>query len=298
VDLTNDLLLIAMIAILAQAVNGSMGMGYGVITSSLLLALGMPPVTMSAAVHVAEVGTTVTSGVSHWRLGNVDWRLTSTLAVPGAVGGFAGATLLSNIPTSTARPLVTVILLSLGLLILVRFANGRHVLLAPRWKKRFLSPLGGIAGFFDATGGGGWGPITMGTLMSRPPAEPRIVIGSVNASETAVTLAASIGFVLGIGFAGIPWAEVVALMIGGMLAAPPAAWLARHMRARMLGLSVGILLLVLNTRLLGTFAGFSAPAIAAAMLAVAVACLAFVAYAQRRSADRVPSVALDEAPAA
>jgi uncharacterized protein len=286
VDLTNELLLIALIAVFAQTVNGAMGMGYGAITSSFLLTMGIPPVTMSTTIHIAQLGTTVTSGVSHWRLGNINWPLTIVLGLAGAVGGFAGATFLASIPTQTARPLVTVILLTLGVIILLRVAGARAPVSPVRWRRTLLAPLGGIAGFFNATGGGGWGPITMGTLMSRPPEEPRKVIGSVNASEIGVSVAASIGFMLALGFAGIPWDKVAALLIGGMVAAPPAAWLARHIPAQWLGVSIGVLLLVLNTRMLTTSLGFDGSTIVISMLAVAASSVAFVAVVRGVSLPR------------
>jgi uncharacterized protein len=275
-ELPAEILLIALVAAFAQMVNGSMGMGYGTITSTLLLGLGMPPAIMSATVHLAQIGTTGASSLSHWRLGNLDWRLTLALGIPGAAGGFAGAFLITSIPTAVARPAVAVFLLLLGLVILLRFARQRIGVVPVGVRPRFLPGIGGIAGFFDASGGGGWGPISMGTLMARPPTEPRVVIGSVNASEFTVTLAATIGFLIALGWSGFPLLEVFALMAGGVLAAPLAAWLARHMPAHHLGVSVAVLLLVLNTRTLAATIGLEVVTIVALMAAVGAAAIALV----------------------
>lgn len=282
-DVPAEILLIALVAVFAQLVNGSMGMGYGTITSSLLLGLGMPPALMSATVHLAQIGTTGASSLSHWRLGNVDWRLTLALGLPGAAGGFAGAFLITSIPTSVARPAVAAFLLALGAVILLRFARQRVDVLPVRVRPRMLPGIGVAAGFSDASGGGGWGPISMGTLMARPPAKPRVVIGSVNASEFAVTAAATVGFLIALGWSGFPLLEVFALMAGGMAAAPFGAWLARHMPAHHLGVAVAVLLLVLNTRTLAASVGLEVATIAALMLVVGLAALTAVAVLRSRA---------------
>ncbi|MDA1009970.1 MAG: sulfite exporter TauE/SafE family protein [Chloroflexi bacterium] len=254
-DTVADLLLIGVIAAFAQTVNQAMGMGYGVISSSLLLSTGMPPAVISATVHAAEVGTSTTGGLAHWRLGNVDRRVVLGLALPGVIGGFAGALLLTSIPASTARPMVGGILLALGILVLLRFANPRRALVVARWSKRALAPLGATAGLMDATGGGGWGPVTMGTLMSRPPAEPRIVIGTVNVAEAFVTIAITAGFLVGGGLGGFQIPEMLALMAGGMVVSVPAAVLARRLPTNVLGIAIGILLITLNVRTIAVAVG-------------------------------------------
>ena len=149
-----------------------------------VLASGMNPATASASVHLAEVGTTLASGAAHWRFVNVDWRLVLRLGVPGAIGGFAGATVLSSLSTEAAAPIMAGILLAIGVYLLLRFANRD----APKGEKdrtplpsKFLSPLGLFAGFIDATGGGGWGPVSTPALLITDRVEPRKVIGSVEA---------------------------------------------------------------------------------------------------------------------
>ena len=181
----------------------------------------------SASVHFAEVGTTLISGASHWRFGNVDWRTVLLLGVPGAVGAYAGATVLSNLSTEAARPWMSAILLALGVSLLVRFAvrgtrTDRHHL---GFKSRFLAPLGLFAGFVDASGGGGGGPVATPTMLVSGRTEPRKVIGSVSASEFLVSVAASLGFLINLGSQGIDWPIAGALLVGGAIVAPFAAWL-------------------------------------------------------------------------
>jgi uncharacterized protein len=244
------LVLIVLAGAGAQLVDGSLGMGYGVTSASLLLALGTAPALASAAVNLAQVGTTFISGASHHRFGNVEWTVVRRLAVPGAVGGLAGATFLSGLSTQTARPVMAVLLLVLAVGIIARFSLGGHPgsgrLGALTSRRAFLTPLGLVGGFVNATGGGGWGPVVTSTLLSTSPLEPRRVIGSVSASECVVTLAASVGFVVGLGLSGIdPWV-VGALTAGGVVAAPLAARLAGLLPAPILGVCVGGLILLLN----------------------------------------------------
>jgi len=226
-------------------------MAYGTTSQSLLLAVGIAPALASASVHIAEVGTTAASGISHWRFGNVDWAKVWPLAIPGAIGAFLGAVVLSSFITAeAAEPLVTVFLFGLGVFVLARFSFRRHerpvrVRPVPRI---FLSPLGLTAGFLDAAGGGGWGPISTPTLLSSGRMEPRKIIGTVDTSEFLVALSASIGFLLALSYAEIPWTVVGALLLGGVIAAPIAAYIVRILPARILGSAVGGLILVTNMK--------------------------------------------------
>jgi len=250
-----SLIVLAIVGLIAQLVDGSLGMAYGVTSTTLLLAAGISPALASASVHVAEVGTCAMSGVSHWRFGNVDWSKIVWLAVPGAVGAFLGAVVLASVITAeAAEPIVAVFLFSLGVFILSRFSFRRHerpVRERPI-PKAFLGPLGFVAGFLDAAGGGGWGPISTPTLLSSGRMQPRKVIGTVDTSEFLVALAASIGFFISLSFADIPWQLVGALLVGGLIAAPIAAWIVRLLPARIMGTAVGGVILVVNMR---TFLG-------------------------------------------
>ena len=247
-----QLLLLALVGLGAQLVDGSLGMAYGVTSTTLLLAIGTNPAAASATVHLAEIGTTLMSGAAHWKFGNVDWAVVAKIGIPGAVGAFLGATFLSNLSTEVAAPLMAIVLLSLGVYVLARFtAQGLPTSrLGTPLRKRFLGPLGLVAGFVDATGGGGWGPVGTPAILASGRLEPRKTIGSIDTSEFLVAVAASIGFILGIGSAGVNYAWVAALLIGGVIAAPVAAWLVRHIPPRVLGAAVGGLIVLTNTRTL------------------------------------------------
>ena len=244
------LVLLALVGLGAQLVDGSLGMAYGVTSTTLLLAINTSPAAASATVHLAEIGTTLVSGASHWRFGNVDWPVVLKIGVPGAVGAFAGATFLSGLSTETAEPVMASILLVLGLYILIRFTlrGLRRDQLGKPLRKRFLGPLGVVAGFVDATGGGGWGPVGTPAILASGRLEPRKTIGSIDTSEFLIAVAASIGFLVGIEGEGVKADWVTALLIGGIIAAPIAAWLVRHIPPRVLGSAVGGLIVLTNTR--------------------------------------------------
>lgn len=261
-----------LVGLAAQLVDGSLGMAYGVTSTTLLLATGTAPAAASASVHVAKLGTSLLSGLSHHRFGNVDWRTVNTLAVPGAIGAFVGAVLLTSVSTEVAEPWMAGILLSLGIFLLVRFSamgtprrKGR-----PYVRRRHLAPLGLFAGVIDATGGGGWGPVATPSLLATGKMEPRKVVGSVNTSEFLVALGASLGFLVGLAGEGVVWKAVLALLIGGAIAAPFGAWLVRIVAPRLLGASVGGLVVLTNLHtLLGVFDIEGAPRVVVYIVAVA-----------------------------
>ena len=246
------LLLLALVGLGAQLVDGSLGMAYGVTSTTLLLAIGSNPAAASATVHLAEIGTTLISGAAHWRFGNVDWGVVVKIGVPGALGAFVGATVLSGLSTATAAPLMSLILITLGVYLLVRFTwrGLRKDRLGRPLRKRFLAPLGLVAGFVDATGGGGWGPVGTPAILASGRLEPRKTIGSIDTSEFLVAVAASVGFLLGIGSQGVNAGWVLALLAGGVVAAPIAAWLVRHVPPRVLGTAVGGAIVLTNARTL------------------------------------------------
>ncbi|GAB3301637.1 sulfite exporter TauE/SafE family protein [Geodermatophilus aquaeductus] len=246
------LIVLALAGLGAQLVDGSLGMAYGVTSTTLLLAFGTNPAAASATVHFAEIGTSLMSGVAHWKFGNVDWKVVAKVGVPGAVGAFVGAQVLSSLSTEVAAPVMSLILLSLGIYLLVRFTlrgvDRRNI--GKPVRKRFLGPLGLVAGFVDATGGGGWGPVGTPALLASGRMEPRKVIGSIDTSEFLVALAASLGFLLALGSQGINFVWALGLLAGGLVAAPIAAWLVHHVPPRMLGSLVGGMIILTNTRTL------------------------------------------------
>jgi uncharacterized membrane protein YfcA len=238
-----DLALFAVAGFVAQLIDGALGMAYGITCSSLLLAFGFTPASASASVHAAELVTSGISGHFHWRLGNVDKRLFTQLVWPGMIGGGLGAYLLSNLSAAAVTPWVALYLGLMGVRILYKawraatpVASGRGV----EW-------LGFAGGFLDAIGGGGWGPIVTSTLVGQGQ-EPRRAIGSVNRAEFFVTLAQSATFVLTIGLT--EWKVIAALCIGGAVAAPLGASVAKRVDARKLMVGVGLLILALSARTL------------------------------------------------
>lgn len=244
------LIVLAIVGFFAQLVDGALGMAYGATSATLLLTAGLSPATASASVHLAELGTTLVAGISHWRFGNVDWRTVRRIGIPGAIGAFLGAIVLSSISVEVAKPWMAGFLFALGAYILCRFTvSGPRKPTGRRYVRgRYLVPLGLGAGFVDATGGGGWGPVATPTILATGRYELRKVIGSVDTSEFLVALAASVGFLLALGSQGVAWTYVGALLIGGVVAAPIAAWLVRHVTPRLLGASVGGLILLTNAR--------------------------------------------------
>ena len=233
-----------LIGLAAQLVDGALGMAYGLVSSSVLLGMGLPPAQVSASIHAAEVFTTGASGASHIALGNVDRRLFLRLAIPGVVGGVIGAYVLTQLPGDLIRPFVYLYLLVLAVLILVR-ASGRMV---PRREVRRVPVLGFFAGLLDASGGGGWGPLATSALLAGG-GQARTVIGSVNAAEFVVTLAVSITFFLSIGIEHLQ--IVLGLLVGGMIAAPVAALLVRRVREKWVLVAVGLLVLCISLYQIG-----------------------------------------------
>jgi len=220
----------------AQLVDGALGMAFGLVSSSVMLSMGLPPAAVSASVHTAEVFTTGASGVSHLAAGNVDRRLFLRLALPGAVGGVVGAYVLTQLPGDVIRPFIYMYLLVLAIFILLR-AAGRML---PAQEVKRVPLLGFVAGLLDASGGGGWGPVATSTLLARG-GQARTTIGTVNAAEFVVTLTISATFLLSM---GVQHLQIVAgLLIGGMMAAPVAAVLVKRVKERWVLVAVGVLVL-------------------------------------------------------
>lgn len=241
-------LILALVGLAAQLVDGSLGMGYGLTSTTLLLTAGIAPAIASASVHMAEVVTTAASGISHRKFGNVDKAMLRKLIVPGAIGAFAGATFLSNLTGDYVRLYISGFLLCLGLFILGRFLflkDARKQKPKPP-TNRFFIPLGFVGGFFDASGGGGWGPIATPALLSQKGMQPRMVIGTVAASEFAVATAATIGFMISLGPDKINWLWAGAIMLGGIIAAPFAAWIVKSLPTRVLAVIVSGMLIMTN----------------------------------------------------
>jgi uncharacterized membrane protein YfcA len=238
----DDILLFVAIGFAAQIIDGAIGMAYGVTSTSVLLSFGVPPATASACVHAAETFTTGASGAAHWRLGNIDRGLVWRIAVPGMIGGALGAYVLTNLPGDAVRPFINAYLLLLGVFIL-----WKALVTTPRTgpPPRAVAPLGFAGGLLDSIGGGGWGPIVTSTLLGQG-TTPRYAIGSVNLAEFFVTATISATFLLTIGLD--LWPIIAGLVIGGVLAAPFAAVVTKHLPDRVLMVLVGFVVVILSVR--------------------------------------------------
>jgi len=222
----------------AQMVDGALGMAFGVISSTLLVSIGVPPATASAGVHTVETFTTAVSGISHVAHKNVDWRLFARIVIPGIIGGVAGAYLLTQISAEAARPLVLTYLAGIGLYLLWRGARHKHTEREPR----IVAPLGLVGGFLDAAGGGGWGPVVTSNLLVQG-GSPRKVIGTVNTAEFFLTVTISATFIFALGLEAFTVATV-GLLVGGVVAAPLGALVAKRVQPDLLLTVVGIVLTI------------------------------------------------------
>jgi uncharacterized membrane protein YfcA len=245
----DQFVLFAGVGFLAQLIDGGLGMGYGLVSATVLLTAGVPPAAVSASIHAAELFTTGVSGLAHFFRRNVDFRIFWRLAPAGVIGGVLGAYVLTGIRGEIIRPYVVAYLGIVGILILRR-----------AWRKSVFKPIsapvtaayGLMGGFCDAVGGGGWGPVVTSAMLVQG-GEPRYVIGSVNAAEFVLTVAISATFVVAL--VTSHWSDagqlldyarpVGGLIAGGVVAAPVASYLAKHVPARPLLLAVGILILAL-----------------------------------------------------
>jgi uncharacterized protein len=287
--------LLALAGVIAQLVDGSLGMAYGVSSTTVLLAAGVAPALASAAVHMAEIGTTAVSGISHSSFGNVDWSKIVWLAVPGGVGALLGALVLVWAASLEAtagyvEPAVAIFLFILGIYVLSRFAFRRteRPVVVRNIPRAFLSPLGFVAGFLDAFGGGGWGPIATPTLLSSGRMEPRKIIGTVDTSEFVIAVCASVGFLISLSLAEVPWTIVAALFLGGLIAAPIAAYIVRILPTRIMGTAVGGFILVVNANTFFGAVGLPSSLSTVAfilIIAVWIAALAFAIGAKRQDQE-------------
>lgn len=234
------------VGFLAQMIDGALGMAYGVSSNTFLLSVGVPPALASACVHIAEVITTGISGITHWRLGNVDKDTFKKLIIPGVLGGVLGAYLLTNIDGNIIKPYVSMYLIIMGFVILWKALRATTKEGKPiSW----IAPLGLVGGFCDAIGGGGWGPVVTTTLVAQGK-HPRFSIGSVNSSEFFVTFAESLTFLFTLGGLFKSWPIFMGLLIGGAIAAPMAAYITKKLPVRLLMGLVGVLIIGLSVRTL------------------------------------------------
>lgn len=298
-----DLVFVALAGFAASLVDGALGMGFGPTSSSLLLGSGLTPAAAATTVNLAKVFTGVAAAISHWRFGNTDRRLVLKLAIPGVMGAIVGVTVLANVDASTLKPVLAVLLSIIGLRILWRFSSPA-LRSAPTDDE--VDPAAGPV--FDergveiaaAAGGitngmiGAWGPVVTPFLMQRG-LPPRYAVGSVNTAEVAVAAMSATSLIGALGNGGLRWPVVVAMLVGGLLAAPVAAWAVRYIPARPMGVAVAALLLVTNAQSIGAWAHLgSAQWFVYAAILVLVAAAGVRPRFSRRSASLVeaePAVA-------
>lgn len=228
------------VGLLAQVVDGALGMAYGVTSTTFLMASGVSPAMASASVHVAEVFTTGVSGISHAKLGNVNKKLFLKLLLPGIAGAVTGAYILTNIDGKVIKPYISAYLIVMGIYIISKVFKK---IKANRQEPKHVAKLALVGGFVDAVGGGGWGPVVTTTLVGTGQ-DPRTTIGSVNFAEFFLTFGSAITFTALVGFG--PWMVVAGLVIGGLFAAPFAAYLCSKLQTRTLLLLVGTLITVVS----------------------------------------------------
>lgn len=233
-----EFLLFCIAGFVAQLIDGTLGMAYGVSCTTFLLHLGIPPVLASASVHTAEVFTTGVSGLSHLYHGNVDKKLFMRLAIPGIIGAIIGAFLLARVLDGNAiKPFISAYLMVLGILIIIKSIK------EPLFKEEIknVAPLGLIGGALDSIGGGGWGPIVTSNIIQKG-RTPQITIGTVNTAEFFVAFFSTGVFLFFLGLEG--WKTILGLVVGGVLAAPIGAYVLRFIKPRVLMFIVGLVIII------------------------------------------------------
>lgn len=226
-----------LVGLLAQIVDGALGMAYGLTSTSFLLATGASPALASASVHMAEVFTTGISGISHAKFGNVDKKLFLRLLIPGIIGGLLGALLVTQIDGKTLKPFITVYLLLMGIYVLTK-AFKKHIK-TRKGEPKHVAKLALLGGFVDTSGGGGWGPVVTTTLVGTGH-DPRTTIGSVNFAEFFLTLTSAASLFILVD--ETIWHVVAGLIIGGLFAAPFAAYACKKFSTKTLLILVGLLI--------------------------------------------------------
>lgn len=236
------LILFILAGFIAQIIDGTIGMAYGISLNSMLLSYGLSPAVASYYVHTSEVFTSLASGISHLKFRNVDVRLLKKLVAPGVVGSIAGAYLLVSFPAGLASIVVSLYLAAVGVAIVVR---SRKKTGARRDIYKYVPMIALPGGFLDAVGGGGWGPIVTSTLVAHG-GNPRISIGTVNLSEFFVTISQTISFAIFLGM--VDWHIMLFITVGGLIAAPLSAYLCSRLPSKMIMVLVGLAVIVVSVR--------------------------------------------------
>jgi uncharacterized protein len=297
----SDLLLVGLAGFCAALVDGALGMGFGPTSSSILLSTGIAPASVSTTVNIAKVASGFAAAVSHWRFRNIDHRLVLQLALWGSLGAVLGVTVLSNIDGDALRPILGVLLAVIGLRILIRFRRPVSVApdefrdiahdpdRVPTFDQRGLRAVAAAGGVTNGLVGA-WGPVVTPFLMHRE-LPPRFAVGSVNTAEVAVATVSASSLVASLGTGGLRPSVIVAMLVGGMAAAPLAAWVVRHVPARPMGLGVAALLLVTSVRELSGWVGLGTGRWAFYAVVTVLVALTAAAPRLRRPARKPPEPA-------
>lgn len=300
-----DLLLFALAGFAASLVDGALGMGFGPTSSSILLGAGLTPAAVSTSVNLAKVATGVVAGISHWRFKNIDKGLVLSLALPGIAGAIIGVTILSNVNAGIVKPLLALLLTVIGLRILVRFArlngggaetpesDGQPTTRPAAYDERGTKVAALIGGITNGMIGA-WGPVVTPYLLHRG-VRPRYAIGSVNTAEIAVASASAFSLLASMGRGGFNVAVVIAMLLGGMVAAPVAAWLIRYVPARPMGIAVAALLLLTNARELSAWSGIGSGPWIWAVYAAVVGVVTLAVVAPRLRPRSLPATSNERA---
>jgi uncharacterized membrane protein YfcA len=242
----NPFLVYVLVGLVCGAIDSSLGMGYGVSSTSILLSFGIAPAIASASIHTAEGFVDIVSGVSHWKFGNIDKSMILDLLITGVIGAILGAYVLSMLSLEFAKPFVSLILMMLGIVILLKFLL-KKVTKERKFSKNVTRLLGFIGAFIDVLGGGGWGPIVTSTLVAKGK-DPKKAVGTVEMTEPIISFTAVIVFGILCGFDNFLWSIVLPIMIGGFILTPVSAYVTKKIPKKWFGILVGLWLLILNLR--------------------------------------------------
>lgn len=275
--------MVALTGFVAQSINSSIGMAFGVISTTALVSLAFSAPMASSIVHLSEITTSAANFFFHWKNGNINRKVFISIGIPGAIGAFIGALILSRISLAASKPVTASILLVLGLVLVLKNIRKNRIDRLRRIQRRWLYPLGFTAGLIDANAGGGWGTIVTSTLQTSNVTSPREAVGTSTSARILVALFGSLGFVIGLGFERIDWLAVLALSAGGAIASPFAAKLVSKLRQSLIGLITGITVFELSLRQVLVSAGASLELTISAMLGGLVAILVCVMVLRQKA---------------
>src|SRR5436190_4574908 len=296
-----DLLLFAAAGFAATFVDGALGMGFGPTSSSILLGTGLAPAAVSTSVNIAKLVTGIASAIAHWRLQNIERRLVLAPALPGTIGAVLGVTVLSRIDGRTIRPYLAVLLTVVGVRMLVRFMRPpapAHDDPGAPLPGADTHPIAGVAIAGLLGGGtngliGAWGPLVTPYLLNRA-VRPRVAIGSVNTAEVAVASASAFTLIGSLGVVGVNGTMLLAMLAGGVIAAPIAAWVIRFVPTRPMGVAVAVLLLMTNLPQVASWAGVTSGPLTTAMYAAVIALVVFAVQFGRSRPDTISGYRADD----